>query len=189
MKKALANHKSSKNNSSSVNMNTSLINGPNDQKKSQKKPQICHLCSNSFYNMKGLNRHIESVHEKKKPYLCDICSHSFTQKGHLNAHIATVHKVHDMEKEEPYICEICSSSFSKKSNLDAHVATIHNNKKKNKIQQKRLMIKTRMNMFVIFAMLNFLIAMVLKDIFNLCMKRRGHIYVIFVVKVLLEKVK
>ena len=73
----------------SIKMKTSLT---NDQKKSQKKPQICHLCSNSFYNMKGLNRHIESVHEKKKPYLCDICSHSFTQKGHLNAHIATVHK-------------------------------------------------------------------------------------------------
>ena len=60
--------------------------------------------------------------------------------------------------------------------------------KKNKIQQF-LTIKTRINMFVIFAMLNFLIAMVFKDIFNLCMKRKGHIYVIFVVKVLLEKVK
>ena len=87
MKKALSNHKIAK------NVETSLThNEATDQKKSQKKPQICHLCSNSFYNMKGLNRHIEAVHEKKKPYLCDICSHSFTQKGHLNAHIATVHK-------------------------------------------------------------------------------------------------
>ena len=92
MKKALANHKTAKNDFLSINVKTPLNNGSNDQKKSQKKPQICHLCSNSFYNMKGLNRHIESVHEKKKPYLCDICSHSFTQKGHLNAHIATVHK-------------------------------------------------------------------------------------------------
>ena len=92
MKKALANHKIAKIDFLSVNVKSTLANGSNDQKKSQKKPQICHLCSNSFYNMKGLNRHIESVHEKKKPYLCDICSHSFTQKGHLNAHIATVHK-------------------------------------------------------------------------------------------------
>ena len=92
MKKALANHKIARNDFLSLEVKTSLDNGSNDQKKSQKKPQICHLCSNSFYNMKGLNRHIESVHEKKKPYLCDICSHSFTQKGHLNAHIATVHK-------------------------------------------------------------------------------------------------
>ena len=65
------------------------------------KPYCCALCSKSFLNSEGLEKHRRS-HTGEKPYTCTSCNKSYSRYKNLVKHLKTC------GEEKSFICSFCS---------------------------------------------------------------------------------
>ena len=78
----------------------------------------CEPCQKTFNSRKGLDYHIQSVHQGVK-YACDQCDHQYTDKSSLNRHIQSKHK------GVKYACDQCDYQATHQSNLTVHIQSKH----------------------------------------------------------------
>ena len=70
----------------------------------------CDKCNRIFVSRKGLQNHIESVHEKRR-FQCKQCEKTFAQNGILTTHVKSYHE------GERHKCDKCDNMFSTRGNL------------------------------------------------------------------------
>ena len=67
----------------------------------------CELCENFYKTKRGLQLHVQSIHEKIS-FECDKCDKHFTNKQVLQRHLEAQHS--DGEKQEMK-CKVCGKSY------------------------------------------------------------------------------
>jgi len=78
---------------------------------------MCHICSQSFKDVKYLANHLSYVHSTARPYKCTKCDKSYKRRPELRMHMQT--HADTME----YSCEKCGKAFHRKRNLKVHMNT------------------------------------------------------------------
>ncbi|XP_069363783.1 zinc finger protein ZIPIC-like isoform X9 [Maniola hyperantus] len=76
----------------------------------------CQLCSESFYNFRILNMHMNKLHFQN--HICDVCGASFANLVFLNLHKTRSHK--------KIRCENCDLNFVSRSDKKHHDTNAHN---------------------------------------------------------------
>ena len=84
-----------------------------EQVHEKQRPWKCLKCGNCFGFKRGLDIHMESVHENVK-HQCLICDRAYTQMNRLKIH---------MKKHSH--CELCKRSFVKQGHYEKHLAENH----------------------------------------------------------------
>jgi hypothetical protein len=79
----------------------------------EKEQAVCPTCKKSYYDLKTLKRHFESVHEKQRS-CCATCQKPFADSSSLRRHQV----VHTGVRK--WKCSICPASFLFSSNLMKH---------------------------------------------------------------------
>ena len=91
----------------------------------EEKPNLCHICINSFERKSDLIRHIKThdpwKRKLERTFQCWVCDKKYFTKPDLNNHL----KRH-FPKE--FICNICEKGFIRKCLLDQHM-NIHTGKR------------------------------------------------------------
>ena len=64
-------------------------------KKKKGKIPTCKICSKSFFTLRYLSHHMDSIHKGLKPYKCESCGKSFTRAQYLKNHINKIHYGHN----------------------------------------------------------------------------------------------
>ena len=90
--------------------------------KQKQKNYVCNYdeCKASFYSIRGLKLHTDSIHLKLRHFICNRCSFTFTQKQHLQNHMNSMHL-----NVKPFKCDLCPFSFAKDSSLVSHRNGVH----------------------------------------------------------------
>ncbi|XP_038212591.1 zinc finger protein 93-like [Zerene cesonia] len=84
----------------------------------------CDYCSNSFFDKKGLVRHMTYKHKDYKHKCAENgCGAIFPVKQMLEYHIARFHST-----EKPFPCDLCSRAFYRKSDCARHKLGTHKDK-------------------------------------------------------------
>ena len=95
---------------------------PKEHKQSKKKETFeCDLCTKSYKNAEGLNKHNKSVHEGVR-YQCDQCDiKEFSSTNGLKLHINNIH----LKIEEQFACDLCAKTFKQAQTLKHHIRSFH----------------------------------------------------------------
>ncbi|XP_045781387.1 zinc finger protein 62-like [Maniola jurtina] len=76
----------------------------------------CQICTESFYNFRLLNMHMNKLHFQN--HICDVCGASFANLVFLNLHKTRSHR--------KIRCEVCNLSFVSRSDKKDHDMNEHN---------------------------------------------------------------
>lgn len=90
-----------------------------NSKKSNKKSQICPICSRKFSASSSFFYHMKFTHKKVKEHECDVCFRKFATRASLAAHLP----IHTGERQ--FECKECKKCFRSKASLYIH-EQIHN---------------------------------------------------------------
>ena len=123
--------------------------------KERQKKFVCteNFCNASFYEIKGLNQHVNEIHKNIKSHKCGSCYKMFSRKWVLKVHFQKNHaetkvaesicdicdkKFADLEnhminahttKDGRYICNFCGATYFKLRDLKGHKTRLHNSSK------------------------------------------------------------
>ena len=78
----------------------------------------CEQCNFSARSSRGLNLHVQSVHEGIA-FTCEFCQKSFVERRGLKYHVQSVHE------GIKFTCEFCQKSYVEKKKLQRHIKEDH----------------------------------------------------------------
>ncbi|XP_076239975.1 uncharacterized protein LOC143182675 isoform X2 [Calliopsis andreniformis] len=87
-----------------------------EQKDTNFKRFLCHICSKTFRQNTGLMFHMRT-HTGYKPHVCKYCGRGFTSNSNCINHERT------HTGDRPFVCHFCSAAFAKSCTLKAHITT------------------------------------------------------------------
>lgn len=82
----------------------------------------CELCTSSFFDLRGLSKHVGFQHKYADKYKCtfDGCTLCFPSRPMLEYHVMRYHK-----SIKPFTCDQCPRSFYRKSDMVRHQNGTH----------------------------------------------------------------
>lgn len=84
-----------------------------------RKPYSCKNCDRQYFTAKGLDLHVNEIHNNPRVYKCDTCSKILKSSNSLYCHMK-IHKI-PCEVRRKHKCNICGVGYIAKIHLDTHM--------------------------------------------------------------------